>query len=440
MEKFFKLKERKTSVSTEIIAGLTTFMAMAYILVVNPSILSAAAMDSAKVFSATAISSAIACFVMGFVANLPFALSAGLGINAFFAFTVCGEMGYSYQFALTAVFVEGIIFILLTLCNLREAIVNSIPDNLKKAIGAGIGLFVAFIGLQNAGLIVYAGPNSTIVTLPTDWVKTPSCILCLIGLVICSVLIIKKVKGALLIGIIITTIIGIPFGVTTYKGGSYLPTAPYFFDFDFATIFRSGDDVVTFIVVMFTFLFVDMFDTVGTLIGCAGKTNIMNADGTIPNCKEALLADAIGTTAGAIFGTSTITTFVESASGVAEGGRTGLTAVTVGVLFLLSLFLEPLFGSIPSAATAPALIVVGVMMITPVQTIDFDDFTEGVPAFMCVLMMVCSYSISNGIMFGIIFYVLLKAISGKVKDINVPSWILFGLFVAKIVVDTITKG
>jgi adenine/guanine/hypoxanthine permease len=435
MEKFFKLKERKTTVKTEIMAGITTFMTMIYILAVNPGILSACGMDFSRVFSATAISSAIACLVMGLVANLPFALSAGMGINAFFAYTVCLGMGYDWKFALTAVFVEGIIFILLTLCNLREAIVNSIPENLKKAIGAAIGLFIAFIGLQNAGIVI--SDSSTVCALNPEWITKPACILTIIGLFITGALVARGTKGALLIGILVTTIIGIPMGVTSYAGGSYLPAAPYFFDFEFGTIFQSGKTIFDFIIVMFTFLFVDMFDTVGTLIGCAGKSGIMNADGTIPNCKEALLADAIGTTAGAILGTSTVTTFVESASGVAEGGRTGLTAVTVAVLFLLSLFLEPLFGSIPSAATAPALIIVGVMMITPVKSIDFEDFTEGIPSFMCILMMVVTYSISNGIMFGVIFYVVLKTIAGKIKDVNVPTWVLFALFVAKIVVNTI---
>ncbi len=435
MEKFFKIKERKTTVKTEIMAGITTFMTMIYILAVNPGILSACGMEFSRVFSATAISSAIACLVMGLVANLPFALSAGMGINAFFAYTVCLGMGYSWKFALTAVFVEGIIFILLTLCNLREAIVNSIPENLKKAIGAAIGLFIAFIGLQNAGIVI--SDASTVCALNPAWITSPACILTVIGLFITGALVARGTKGALLFGILITTIIGIPMGVTKYAGGSYLPAAPYFLDFEFGTIFSSGKTIFDFIIVMFTFLFVDMFDTVGTLIGCAGKSGIMNADGTIPNCKEALLADAIGTTAGAILGTSTITTFVESASGVAEGGRTGLTAVTVAVLFLLSLFLEPLFGSIPSAATAPALIIVGVMMITPVKTIDFEDFTEGIPSFMCILMMVVTYSISNGIMFGVLFYVVLKAISGKFKDINFPTWVLFALFVAKIIVNTI---
>lgn len=434
MEKFFKLKERGTDVKTEILAGVTTFMAMAYILAVNPGILSATGMDGSRVFAGTAIASAIACLVMSLVANLPFALSAGMGVNAFFAYTVCIGMKYSWKFALTAVFVEGVIFILLTLCNLREAIVNSIPENLKKAIGAGIGLFIAFIGLQNSGLVI---GGATLVDLNPAWISSSNCLVTVIGLVITGILVARKVKGALLIGIVISTIIGIPLHVTTYAGGSYLPPAPYFFDFAFGEAFANGKAIFDFIIVMFTFLFVDMFDTVGTLIGCAGKSGMIQKDGSIPNCKEALLADAVGTTAGAILGTSTITTFVESSAGVAEGGRTGLTSLVVAILFILSLFLEPIFGSIPSEATAPALIIVGVMMITPVTEIDFTDFTEGIPSFMCILMMVCTYSISNGIMFGVLFYVILKACSKKMKDINAPTWVLFGLFIAKIVVNAL---
>ena len=435
MEKFFKLKERGTDVKTEIMAGITTFMTMVYILAVNPGILSATGMEFSKVFSATAISSAVACLVMSLVANLPFALSAGMGINAFFAFSVCLGMGYSWQFALTAVFVEGIIFILLTLCNLREAIVNSIPDNLKKAIGAGIGLFIAYIGLKNAGIIV-SDPEGTITALNPSWHSGPA-LLAMIGLLITGVLLVFKVKGALLIGIVATTIIGIPFRVTSYVGGKYIPPAPYFFDFAFGEAFANGKAVFDFIIVMFTFLFVDMFDTVGTLIGCAGKSGMIQKDGSIPNCKEALFADAIGTTVGAILGTSTITTFVESSAGVAEGGRTGLTSLTVAVLFILSLFLEPIFGSIPSAATAPALIIVGVMMITPVKDITWDDYSEAIPAFLCIIFMVCACSISDGIMFGVIFYVLCKALGGKVKEINKMTWVLFVLFVAKIVVNAL---
>ena len=433
MEKFFKLKERGTDVKTEIMAGLTTFMTMAYILAVNPGILSASGMEFGKIFAATAITSAVATLIMGLLANLPFALSAGMGLNAFFAYTVCIGMGYSWQFALTAIFVEGIIFLLLTFLNIREAIVNSIPPSLKKAIAAGIGLFIAFIGLQNAGIIV---GGATLVELNGAWWKgAPG--LAMIGLVITAVLLALKVKGALLIGIIATTIIGIPFGQTAYAGGSYLPSAPYFCNFAFKEIFASGQATFDFIVVMFTFLFVDMFDTVGTLIGCAGKSGIVKEDGSIPNCKEALFADAVGTTVGAMLGTSTVTTFVESAAGVGEGGRTGLTAVTTAVLFLLALFLEPLFGSIPSAATAPALIVVGVMMITPVTEIDFSDFTEGIPAFLTMLFMVCAYSISDGIMFGILAYVVIKACIGKFKEIPVMTWVVAGLFVVKIVMKAL---
>lgn len=430
MEKFFKFKERGAKdVKTEIMAGITTFMTMAYILAVNPSILSAAGMDSSRVFAATAIASAIATLCMGLIANLPFALAPGMGLNAFLAYTVCLGMGYSWKFALTAVFVEGIIFILLTFCNVREAIVNSIPENLKKAIGAGIGMFVAFIGLQNAGIVV---GGSTLVDLcPTWYTGAPA--VALIGLLITGVLLYFKVNGALLIGILATTIVGIPFGVTTWAGGSFVPPAPYFFPFDFASI---GNHFFDFIVVMFTFLFVDMFDTVGTLIGCAGKSGIIK-DGKIPNCKEALLSDAIGTTCGAMLGTTTVTTFVESSSGVVAGGRTGLTSCTTAVLFLVSLFLSPLFLSIPSAATAPALIIVGVLMITPIKEVDFDDFSEGIPAFVCLFFMVVTYSISNGIEFGIIFYVLMKLFTKQGKKISGMTWVVFGLFIVKAIVNTL---
>ena len=431
MEKFFKLTERGTTVRNEIMAGITTFMTMAYILAVNPGILSDSGMEFGKVFAATAIASAIATLIMGLLANLPFALSAGMGLNAFFTYTVCLGMGYSWKWALTAIFIEGIIFVLLTFCNIREAIVNSIPDSLKKAIGAGIGLFIAYIGLKNAGIIV--SDAGTVSALSAEWYKGPA-LVAMIGLVITSILLVKKVRGALLIGIIITTLIGIPFGVTTYAGGSYLPTAPYFCEFAFGEIFADGRSIFDFMVVMFTFLFVDMFDTVGTLIACAGKSGIIKRDGTIPKCKEALMADAVGTTAGAMLGTSTVTTFVESASGVAEGGKTGLTAVTVGILFLASLFLEPLFGSIPSAATAPALIIVGVMMITPVTDIDFKDYSESIPAFLTIAFMVCASSISDGIMFGILSYVILKAVTGQAKKLNAAIWIVALLFIAKIVV------
>jgi len=432
MEKLFKLKERGTTVKTEIMAGITTFMTMAYILAINPFFLSQTGMDFSRVFTATALASVIATLVMGLLANLPFALSAGMGLNAFFAYTVCISMGYSWQWALSAIFVEGLIFLLLTFCNLREAIVNSIPVSLKKAIGAGIGLFIAYIGLKNAGIIVSDAGNVT--ALNSEWFKGASG-LAILGVIITGLLLVKKVKGALLIGIAATTLIGIPLGITKYAGGSFVPTAPYFCNFAFGEIFSDGRSVFDFVVVIFTFLFVDMFDTVGTLIACAGKSGIVREDGTIPNCKQALFADAIGTTAGSMLGTSTVTTFVESASGVAEGGRTGLTAVTVAGMFLISLFLEPLFGSIPSAATAPALIIVGVMMISPVKEIDFDDYAEGIPAFLTMIFMVCASSISDGIMFGVLSYVILNIFAGKMKKLPAALWVVAVLFVAKIIVS-----
>jgi AGZA family xanthine/uracil permease-like MFS transporter len=430
MEKFFKLKERKTTVKTEVMAGITTFLTMAYILAVNPGILSTegTGMAFSQVFAATAIASAIATLVMAFLANLPFALAPGMGLNAFLAFTVIFGMGKSWQFALTAVFVEGIIFLILTAANIREAIVNSIPANLKKAIGVGIGLFIAFIGMQNAGIIV---GGATLVTLNEGWfLGAPG--LAMVGLVITGILLAFKVNGALLFGIIITTVIGIPFGVTKYAGGSFVPPAPYFFPFEFGQILT-----LDFVIVVFTFLFVDMFDTVGTLIGCATKADMIQEDGSIPNCKEALFADAVGTTVGAMLGTSTVTTFVESSAGVVEGGRTGLTALVVAILFALSLFLEPLFGSIPSAATAPALIIVGVMMMSPVKDIDWDDMTEAIPSFLTIIFMIVAYSIADGIMFGILSFVLLKLFTKKNSEISKMTWVVFGLFVLKIIFSTL---
>ena len=425
------LKKAGTDLKTEIMAGITTFLAMAYILAVNPGILSASGMDAGSVFTATALSSAIATLVMGLVANLPFALAPGMGLNAFLAYTVCLTMGYSWQFALTAIFCEGIIFLILTAFNVREAIVNSIPANLKKAIGVGIGLFIAFIGLQNAGIVVDNG--ATLVGLN---ITSNTAIVAFIGLVVTAILTAYNVKGGILIGILVTTIIGIPFGVTQFSGFASMPPsiAPTLFKFNFSEVFAHFPD---FIIVMFTFLFVDMFDTVGTLIGCAGKADMINADGSIPNCKEALFADAIGTTVGAMLGTSTVTTFVESSTGVVEGGRTGVTAIVTAGLFLLSLFLSPLFLSIPSAATAPALILVGFFMMSPVKDIDFSDPTEGIPVFLCILMMVCAYSISDGIMFGILSYVIIKACSGKAKQITVPTYIVALLFVVKIIINVI---
>ena len=424
------LKKAGTDIKTEIIAGFTTFLAMAYILAVNPNILGAANMDTGAVFTATALSSAIATLVMGIFANLPFALAPGMGLNAFLAYTVCLTMGYSWQFALTAIFCEGIIFLLLTFFNVREAIVNSIPANLKKAIGVGIGLFIAFIGLQNAGIIV---DSATLVGLN---ITSPSAIVAIIGVIVTAALVAYNIKGGILIGILVTTIIGIPFGVTQFGGVASLPPslAPTFLKFNFSEVLANIPD---FIIVMFTFLFVDMFDTVGTLIGCAGKADMINKDGTIPNCKEALFADAVGTTVGAMLGTSTVTTFVESSTGVVEGGRTGVTAIVTAGFFLLSLFFAPLFLSIPSAATAPALILVGFYMMSPVKDIDFTDPTEGIPAFLCLLMMVCAYSSSDGIMFGILSYVIIKVLAGKAKNISVATYIVALLFVFKIIVNVI---
>jgi AGZA family xanthine/uracil permease-like MFS transporter len=399
---------------------------MAYILIVNPVILSDAGMDFGAVFTATALSAAIATLVMAFLANLPFALAPGMGLNAFFAYTVVITMGYSWQQALTAVFIEGIIFILLTAFNIREAIVNSIPTNMKKAISVGIGLFIAFIGLQNAGVIV---DGATLVELGD--VTSGTALVAMIGLIITSVLVAFKVRGALLLGIIGTTIVGIPFGVTSWAGGSFLPPsiAPTFLAFSFTDVFS-----IDMIVIVFTFLFVDMFDTVGTLIGCATKADILEKDGSIPKCKEALFADAIGTTVGAMLGTSTVTTYVESSAGVTEGGKTGLTSLTVAVLFIVSLFLSPLFISVPGAATAPALILVGLFMISPVKDIDFDEPTEAIPAFLTILLMVTSYSIANGIMYGALSWIILKLLTGKTKQISPMMVIIAVLLLIKLLI------
>jgi len=425
MEKFFKLKAHGTTVRTEIMAGITTFMTMAYILAVNPGILSATGMPAGGVFTATALSAMIATVVMALIANLPIALAPGMGLNAFFAFTVVLGMGYSWQLALTAVFIEGIIFIVMSLLNIREAIVKSIPRNIKNAVSVGIGLFIAFIGLQNAGVII--NNDATLVGLG-DVTKGPA-LVALIGLVIMGVLLAFKVKGALLIGMIATTIVGIPFGVTTVPKGwnpVSAPAAPLFFQFQF-------DKVLTldFFVVMFTFLFVDIFDTIGTLVGVTTQAGLISKDGEIPKVKQALLADAIGTVAGAALGTSTVTSYVESASGVAEGGRTGLTSLTTGLLFGAALFLSPLFLLVPGAATAPALILVGLFMLSPVKELELGDFTEAIPAFLTIIMMPLSYSIAEGLVFGILSYIFLKVITGKYKQVSAVTWVVGALFVLK---------
>lgn len=425
LEKTFKLSEHKTTAKTEILAGITTFMTMAYILAVNPAMLSDAGMNWGGVFTATALSAALATLIMAFAANYPFVLAPGMGLNAYFAYTVVLQMGYSWQTALTAVFIEGIIFILMSFVNVREAIVNSLPISLKNAVSAGIGLFIAFIGLSNAG-IVQQGAGTP---LSIGDLTAPAAIVAILGLIITGVLLYKNVTGAILIGIVASTIIGIPFGVTPLpeKIFSMPPSlSEVAFKVDFSNIFS-----LEMVAVVFAFLFVDVFDTIGTLVGVASKADMLDKDGKLPKVKQALFADAIGTTAGALLGTSTVTTYVESASGVAQGGRTGLTALTSAVLFILALFFAPLFGIIPSAATAPALIIVGLFMITSILKIDFDDFTEAIPAFLAVIMMPLAYSIAEGICFGVISYSVLKLLSGKGKEVSPVMYILSVLFILK---------
>lgn len=439
LERRFKLKENGTNAKTELYAGLTTFMTMAYILIVNPSLLSVAGMDSGAVLSVTAIGAAIGTICMALFSNYPFALAPGMGLNAYFAYTVVLQMGYSWQMALAAVFVEGIIFIILSLVNVREALFNSIPKAIKSSTGVGIGLYIAFIGMQNAKIIV--NEDSTLVTLGN--VTDISVLLALIGVVITMVLVIKKVKGALFFGILITYVIGIICELTGIyvvnpEAGVYsiIPTgivsappslAPGFMKMDFSNVFS-----MDFLIVMFSFLFVDIFDTLGTLMGVSSKAGYLDKDGKLPKIKGALLADAIGTTAGAVLGTSTVTTFIESASGVAEGGRTGLTSFIVGILFLVSLLFSPIIMSIPSFATAPALIVVGLFMMEQVVKINFSDYTEGFPAFMTIIMMVVGYSISTGLVFGILSYVLLKLLCGRAKELNPVIIVVAILFVIKL--------
>ena len=427
MERFFKLKENDTNVRQEVVAGITTFMTMAYILIVNPTILSAAGMDSGAVFTATALSSVVATLIMGIYAKLPFAQAPGMGLNAFFAYTIVLQMGYSFEFALTAVLLEGLIFILLTLFNVREAIVDSIPVNIKKAISVGIGLFIALLGLEAAGVVI--GDGATILALGD--VRNNTILLSLIGIVITGILVARKVKGALFLGMIITTIIGIPMGVIELPNSiiSMPPSiSSTFMKFEWHNIF-SFDMVI----VLFTLLFMDMFDTIGTLVGVATKAKMLDKDGKVPNIKKALFSDAVGTTVGAMCGTSTVTTFVESASGVAEGGRTGLTSIVAAILFGLSLLLSPIFLAIPSFATAPALIVVGFLMLTSVTKIDFNDMTEAIPAFIAIIAMPFLYSISEGISLGVISYVVINLVTGKAKEkkISILMYVLAILFVLK---------
>ena len=442
LEKFFKLKESGTDVKTEVIGGVTTFMAMAYILAVNPSILSASGMDAQAILIATALASFVGTMCMALMANYPFALAPGLGLNAYFAFTVCGTMGYSWQFALFAVFAEGIIFLVLSLTNVREAIFDSIPLQLKKGVSVGIGLFIAFIGLENGNIVVNS--DSTLVTFVNfreDFTNVGVCaLLALIGLLIISILYVKKVKGAILIGIFATWFLGIIAQLTgLYTGLSVLPV---WSDFNIAAIGQTfgkcftaeafaNFNVLDFFAIMCAFLFVDIFDTLGTLIGCADKAKMLDKDGKLPRIKPALLADSIATSVGAIFGTSTTTTFVESSSGVSEGARTGLASVVTALLFLVSIVLSPVFIAIPSFATAPALIFVGFLMIMAVKDISFENPIEAIPAYIALLTMPLTYSISDGIAFGIISYVILHVFGGKAKDVKPLMYILAVLFILK---------
>ena len=449
MEKFFELRERGTDVKTEVMAGITTFMTMAYILAVNPIILGASGMDTGAIFTATALASALATFLMALLANMPFVLSAGMGLNAYFAYTVVIGMGYTWQQALAAIFVEGIIFILLSLVNIREAIFNAIPPSLKTAVSVGIGLFISFIGLQNAHIVV---DGVTLVKLfsfkssvesGTFQSEGITVLLALIGLLITAFLLIRNVKGSVLFGIIATW----GLGMICQAVGLYVPNpeagffslfpsgivsmpaslSPTFMQVDFSGILS-----FEFFTILMAFLFVDLFDTIGTVIGCASKANLLDADGKLPKVKQVLLTDALGTTAGSLLGTSTITTFVESSAGIAEGGKTGLTALTAGFLFLIALFLSPIFLAIPAFATAPALIIVGFLMMQQVAKISWtDDVLTAVPAYITIFSMAFMYSISEGICFGVISYTILHVLSGKSKDVTPLMYILTVLFVLK---------
>jgi len=424
-EKIFHLKDHGTNSRTEMIAGITTFMTMAYILAVNPFILSNAGMDRDAVFTATALSSVIAIVVMAFYANLPIALAPGMGLNAFFAYTVVIQMGYSWEMALTAVFIEGLIFILLTFLRVREAIIDSIPINLKHAISVGIGLYIALIGFSNAGVVVHN--DATLVSLGN--MSDPKVLLALAGIVFTGILLVFRVKGALVLGIVAMAVAGIPLGITRLpdKLVSLPPSLePIFFKFDFSSVFTWD-----MLLVIFTFLFVDIFDTVGTLVGVCSKANLLDEAGRVPRARQALFADAVGTTAGAILGTSTVTSYIESASGVAEGGKTGLTSLVVGMLFLVSLFFAPLFLMIPSAATAPALVLVGLFMISPIQKINLEDYSESLPVFLTIIIMPLAYSISEGIAFGMLSYVCIKLFTGKWKQVSAVMYILAVFFILK---------
>lgn len=457
LEKVFKLSENKTDAKTEILAGITTFMTMAYILAVNPSILSATGMDSGAVFTATALAAFIGTLLMAIFANYPFALAPGMGLNAYFAYTVVLGMGYSWEYALTAVFAEGIIFILLSATNVREAIFNAIPQNLKAAVSVGIGLFIAFIGLQNAKIVI--GGSTLLQLFSVDKYNEVNgvsasfndvgitVLLAIIGIIVTGILVVKNVKGNILWGILITWLLGIICQFTglyvpnadlgfysllpDFSNGLSIPSlSPIFCKLDFSGIFS-----LNFIVILFAFLFVDLFDTIGTLIGVSAKADMLDENGKLPRIKGALMADAVATTVGAVIGTSTTTTFVESASGVSEGGRTGLTSVTTAILFGLSLFLSPIFLAIPSFATAPALVIVGLYMLTNVTNIDFNDMSEAIPCYVCIIAMPFFYSISEGISMGVITYVALNLITGKAKEkkVSILMYVLAVLFILKYV-------
>lgn len=426
LKKLFGFDPAKTTVKTEIIAGITTFLTMSYILAVNPSMFSELSMPGGAVFTSTALAAIIGCVAMAFIGKLPFGLAPGMGLNAFFVYSVCMGMGYSWQFALTAVLIEGLIFIILTVTNVREAIVHAIPVSLRNAIGAGIGLFIAFIGLQSSGFVINS--DATLVTLGD--VTKGSALLAFIGLIITGFLYIKKVPGAILLGILVTMVIGIPLGVTEFRGVLSHPESvkPIFCQFQFDQIFT-----MDMLAIVFTFLFIDMFDTVGTLVGVCTKANMVDKKGNISRLKQAFMADAIATTAGAFLGTSTTTTYVESAAGVAQGGRSGLAALVIAGCFAVALFFSPLFLSIPSAATAPALILVGLMMMESITKLKFDDYSESIPAFVCIITMPLTYSISNGILLGMITYVLMNIICGNFKKITPVMYILAVLFILKFI-------
>ena len=427
LKKLFGFDPAQTTIRKEILAGITTFLTMSYILAVNPSMFSLLdGMSGGAVFTATALAAVVGCLAMAFWGKLPFGLAPGMGLNAFFVYSVCLGMGYSWQFALTAVLLEGLIFIILTITNVREAIVDAIPLSLRNAIGAGIGLFIAFIGLSSAGVVVH--DDATLVALGD--ITSGSALLAMIGLVITGFMYARNIPGAILVGILVTMVIGIPMGVTEYKGVLSQPesVAPIFCQFEFEKIFT-----LDMLVVVFTFLFIDMFDTVGTLVGVCIKAKMVDQKGNIYRLKQAFMADAIATTVGAMLGTSTTTTYVESAAGVAQGGRSGLTAFSVAMCFVVALFFSPLFLSIPSAATAPALIIVGLLMVEPIINISWDDFSESIPAFVCMIMMPLTYSISNGILLGMIAYVLMNMICGNFRKITPAMYIMAILFILKFI-------